>query len=223
MEKPLFSVSCTTCRARLAVRHKEALGKILECPKCGSMVLISPPEGWVLREEPSPTREKALSAEKPGSPVSAAVMGAAASEKPGPLLPAGPLGGPPIAALSARSRRRPWNRRRSNFLSVRTAQVLRPLRPLLHPMCRRAPGPRLAGRGARGARRCGCSDGLYAFRAPGGHCRGDVPDFADAIALGSRGRAGGFRPARFDRRVGGRDGGLPSSPRCRYQAQRPGR
>ena len=58
MEKALFSISCTTCRARLAVRNKEAIGEILECPKCGSMVLISPPEGWVPREEPPPTPPK---------------------------------------------------------------------------------------------------------------------------------------------------------------------
>jgi len=47
VEKALFSVSCTTCRAKLAVRNKSALGQILECPKCGSMVMISPPDGWV--------------------------------------------------------------------------------------------------------------------------------------------------------------------------------
>ena len=62
MEKALFSVSCTTCRARLAVRNKEAIGEILECPKCGSMVLISPPEGWVLTEEPPACRPPRTSA-----------------------------------------------------------------------------------------------------------------------------------------------------------------
>ncbi len=55
MEKALFSISCTTCRARLVVRSKEAIGEILECPKCSSMVLISPPEGWVPGEEPPAT------------------------------------------------------------------------------------------------------------------------------------------------------------------------
>ncbi len=47
VEKSLFSVSCTTCRARLAVRSKSAIGQIHECPKCGSMVMILPPDGWV--------------------------------------------------------------------------------------------------------------------------------------------------------------------------------
>ena len=68
MEKALFSVSCTTCRVRLAVRNKEAIGEILECPKCGSMVLIVSPEGWVLTEEPPGMPAKNSVAEKPLSP-----------------------------------------------------------------------------------------------------------------------------------------------------------
>ena len=59
MAKALFSVSCTTCRARLSVRNQDAIGEILECPKCGSMVLIVPPDGWVPPQEsagePKPT------------------------------------------------------------------------------------------------------------------------------------------------------------------------
>ena len=46
MDKALFSITCTTCRARLAVRSAEVIGSILECPKCHSMVYILPPEGW---------------------------------------------------------------------------------------------------------------------------------------------------------------------------------
>ncbi len=57
----MFSISCTTCRARLAVRTKEAIGAILECPKCHSMVLITPPEDWEDTEKsanPSPLLAK---------------------------------------------------------------------------------------------------------------------------------------------------------------------
>ena len=61
MEKTLFSVSCTTCRARIAVRSRSAIGQILECPKCGSMVMISPPDGWV-EEVASPTQPVAAPA-----------------------------------------------------------------------------------------------------------------------------------------------------------------
>ncbi|TVS15931.1 MAG: hypothetical protein EA424_15090 [Planctomycetaceae bacterium] len=40
-----FSILCTTCQKRLNVRDTSAIGEILICPKCGSMVLVSPPEG----------------------------------------------------------------------------------------------------------------------------------------------------------------------------------
>jgi hypothetical protein len=46
VKKALFSTYCTTCHARIAVLQTEAIGKILDCPKCGSMVQIVPPEGW---------------------------------------------------------------------------------------------------------------------------------------------------------------------------------
>ncbi|MCC7474986.1 MAG: hypothetical protein IT425_06290 [Pirellulales bacterium] len=42
-----FRVSCETCHSRLKVRSAEAIGEIHACPKCGSMVLIAPPAGWV--------------------------------------------------------------------------------------------------------------------------------------------------------------------------------
>ena len=35
-----FAIRCTTCKARLKVRDPQALGQILPCPKCGSMVLV---------------------------------------------------------------------------------------------------------------------------------------------------------------------------------------
>ncbi|MFO0869406.1 MAG: hypothetical protein U0935_10790 [Pirellulales bacterium] len=38
-----FSIACTTCRARLKVRDLSAVGQILACPKCGSMVLVEAP------------------------------------------------------------------------------------------------------------------------------------------------------------------------------------
>jgi hypothetical protein len=42
----LFSITCTTCNARLTVRSMAAIGQILACPKCQSMVQIAAPEGW---------------------------------------------------------------------------------------------------------------------------------------------------------------------------------
>ena len=39
----LFSIVCTTCQAKLRVRDQSAIGKILACPKCGSMVMVDAP------------------------------------------------------------------------------------------------------------------------------------------------------------------------------------
>ena len=48
VEEPvLFTIDCLTCRRRLAVRSEAAIGAILNCPKCGSMVPVIPPEGWI--------------------------------------------------------------------------------------------------------------------------------------------------------------------------------
>ena len=44
-----YHISCTTCQARLRVRDSAVIGQILSCPKCGSMVLITPPA-----ESPTP-------------------------------------------------------------------------------------------------------------------------------------------------------------------------
>jgi hypothetical protein len=41
-----FRVACTTCNARLKVIDPAAIGQILSCPKCGSMVQVTPPPGW---------------------------------------------------------------------------------------------------------------------------------------------------------------------------------
>jgi predicted RNA-binding Zn-ribbon protein involved in translation (DUF1610 family) len=38
-----FYISCTTCKARLKIRDESAVGEIHTCPKCGSMVMITPP------------------------------------------------------------------------------------------------------------------------------------------------------------------------------------
>jgi len=53
VDKPLFFISCTTCQARLAVRNEAAVGVILACPKCGSMVQVVAPPGWKAEGEPS--------------------------------------------------------------------------------------------------------------------------------------------------------------------------
>lgn len=42
-----FSLECTTCQARLKVRDESAIGQILTCPKCSSMVLVERPVDFV--------------------------------------------------------------------------------------------------------------------------------------------------------------------------------
>jgi hypothetical protein len=41
-----FRISCTTCHARLKIVDPAAVGQILACPKCGSMVQADPPADW---------------------------------------------------------------------------------------------------------------------------------------------------------------------------------
>lgn len=43
----LFSIECTTCRARLKVTSSDAIGQILACPRCQGMVQVAPPSEWI--------------------------------------------------------------------------------------------------------------------------------------------------------------------------------
>ncbi len=63
-----FSISCTTCQARLRVQDESAIGQILACPKCGSMVLIQPPAGMAAGPAPRGKPEPAASPTKPAPP-----------------------------------------------------------------------------------------------------------------------------------------------------------
>lgn len=47
----LFKIACPSCATRLKVSQASAIGQILACPKCGSMVEVVPPEGWQLPPE----------------------------------------------------------------------------------------------------------------------------------------------------------------------------
>lgn len=43
MVKPLFYTICETCESKLGIHNVQLLGKIVECPKCHAMVLVSKP------------------------------------------------------------------------------------------------------------------------------------------------------------------------------------
>lgn len=47
----LFKISCDTCQTSLNVRQESAIGQILACPKCGSMVQVAPPADWESSEQ----------------------------------------------------------------------------------------------------------------------------------------------------------------------------
>lgn len=68
----LFAVECTTCKARLRVRSLAAIGQILACPKCHSMVMVTPPRDWHAPGEAPP-----LATEQPANEVAAASGGSA--------------------------------------------------------------------------------------------------------------------------------------------------
>ena len=44
MTQQPFQVVCTSCESILEVRNPELVGQIVACPKCGSMVMLVPPE-----------------------------------------------------------------------------------------------------------------------------------------------------------------------------------
>jgi len=88
VDGPLFSISCTTCQASLKVRSEAAIGAILACPKCGSMVHVVPPRGWKQQSEPAekkPGEHEPSPGEAPG-PVEAE----SAADRPAPRTPEQP-------------------------------------------------------------------------------------------------------------------------------------
>lgn len=69
----LFSIRCETCGTSLKVRSTEAIGQILSCPKCESMVQVAPPPGWQPPAEPEqPALEAAAPQPAPAEPPSPA-------------------------------------------------------------------------------------------------------------------------------------------------------
>jgi hypothetical protein len=108
----LFTIQCTTCRARLVVHDEAVIGDILACPKCSSMVHVVPPVGWnstmveVAPQNPAvwpPTREATAPKSAPArqqskSPQPAKAKAAAVIP---PALPPRPAPPPAVAASPA--------------------------------------------------------------------------------------------------------------------------
>lgn len=62
MGRDLFSISCPTCQAKLKVRSESAIGQIVMCPQCDSMVQVNAPPGW---KRPSEAAAETPSAQAP--------------------------------------------------------------------------------------------------------------------------------------------------------------
>ncbi|MCR4413790.1 MAG: hypothetical protein NUV77_15325, partial [Thermoguttaceae bacterium] len=60
MEPYLFSIVCPTCQRTLAVRDEAAIGAILPCGRCGSMVEVIPPKGWRPKPPAAPAATEIL-------------------------------------------------------------------------------------------------------------------------------------------------------------------
>jgi hypothetical protein len=74
-----FFIRCETCRARLRVRDERFLGQVQSCPKCGSMVQIIAPVGWLAAGDATAVPQESV-------PVAAAEATAAGSFAAGSLL-----------------------------------------------------------------------------------------------------------------------------------------
>ena len=51
-----FSIVCKSCAARLKVSKASAVNQLLGCPKCATMIRVTPPKGWV---PPEPIKNSA--------------------------------------------------------------------------------------------------------------------------------------------------------------------
>jgi hypothetical protein len=54
-----FFLRCETCHARLRVRDERFVGQVQSCPKCGSMVQILAPAGWLVTGAAAPAPDPA--------------------------------------------------------------------------------------------------------------------------------------------------------------------
>ena len=92
-----YSISCTTCSAKLKVRSEEAIGQILSCPKCGSMVEVMPPTG---NEAPlsDSNLDSATTLAMPAAQVPKPLPSKPRPEEPAPTQPAPTQAAPPTEA-----------------------------------------------------------------------------------------------------------------------------
>jgi hypothetical protein len=101
----LFTIQCTTCRARLKVNDESVIGDILGCPKCGSMVQVVPPSDWrnpAIATGEFATGELKSPAKEPAEPAQGGAKKTAAAPPalPRPTMPE--RAAPPITSTAAK-------------------------------------------------------------------------------------------------------------------------
>lgn len=101
MEKALFFITCTTCRARLAVRSAEVIGDISECPKCGLMVEIRPPAGFIMPQSGSAQPDQGDTSPKNVAPPREIKKGPPKAQRPPAPAVAAPLARKPADGPAA--------------------------------------------------------------------------------------------------------------------------
>lgn len=92
----LFALHCTTCKARLKVTDTSAIGEIVACPKCHSMVLVEPPPGWKAGAAAIPIAAMPVEPVAPPKPIAAPRVAAAP-----PPVPVNSQSPPPLPARPA--------------------------------------------------------------------------------------------------------------------------
>jgi len=137
VQEPLFSITCTTCQARLGVRDSSLIGAILECPKCGSMVQIAPPPEWKVPDKPSQEQSQPPAGPPLRSwPAKPSAPGPQESEAPQP--PPADLNAPPVTPRSKPGDAPPKPTRRT---TDQPCPPSRPKKPAAAPTSGRKPDP----------------------------------------------------------------------------------
>ena len=97
----LFSVVCPTCEAKIGVHDQRLAGQLVQCPKCGSIVLLTPPK---TAQPPQKSEEKQEKAAPPPAdsipqPLSEKNEKPQPNRSPSPVPKAPPVPVPPPASI----------------------------------------------------------------------------------------------------------------------------
>ncbi len=95
----LFLIICKSCAARLNVSKVSAIGQLLACPKCGTMIEVNPPKDWQPPATEESNSESATERIPAGDPVTTSfddidqILGSSTPSKSKPKRPQNPRSG----------------------------------------------------------------------------------------------------------------------------------